>query len=228
MSQPQRTEPTAFRSILEEEHDGAAAQWEIVNNSRVVSTYGETELERGQAFNRLALLDLSPLPRFGLKGLNTSAWLASQNFSVAEVPNEAYPQRDGCLVARLSQRELLFLCDPAHPSMSADHPYFTPGRDCYMIRRQDTHYWFALSGAMAPPMLAKLCGVNFASPAFANHRVAQTQVAGTSAIVVRHDMRETPAYYLLGDNACTTFMWNCLVDAMQEYDGRMLGVLALR
>jgi len=228
MSQPQRTQPTAFRSILEKAHAGAAAQWEVVNDSRVVSTCGETELERMQAFNRLALLDLSPLPRFGLKGLNTSTWLASHDFRVAETPNWAYPQDDGCLVARLSQRELLFLCDPAHPSMSADHPYFTPGRDCYTIRRQDTHYWFALSGAMAPPMLAKLCGVNFAAPAFANHRVAQTQVAGTSAIVVRHDMRERLAYYLLGDSACCTFMWNCLVDAMQEYDGRMLGVLALR
>jgi sarcosine oxidase subunit gamma len=228
MNQPQRTQPTAFRSILEAAHDGASARWELVNYSRVVSTYGETELERKQAFKQLAVLDLSPLPRFGLKGLNTSAWLANHDVNIGDTPNWAYPQNDGCLVARLSQRELLFLCDPAHPSMAADHQYFTPGRDCYTIRRQDTHYWFALSGTMAPPMLAKLCGVNFAPPAFANHRVAQTQVAGTSAIVVRHDLRETLAYYLLGDSACSTFMWTCLVDAMQEYDGRMLGMLALR
>jgi sarcosine oxidase subunit gamma len=228
MSQALHTDTHAFRSILEATHTGAGAQWEVANNSRVVASYGETELERGQAFRRLALLDLSPLPRFGLKGVNTTAWLASRDVVVGDISNQAYPQGDGSLVARLSQRELLFLCEPSRPVMSMHHDYFTPGRECYTIRRQDTHYWFALSGAMAPPMLAKLCGVNFSPSVFANHRVAQTQVAGTSTVVVRHDMRETLAYYLLGDSACSTFMWNCLVDAMQEYDGRRLGVQALR
>jgi sarcosine oxidase subunit gamma len=228
MSQAPHTDTRAFRSILEATHNGAGAQWEVTDNRRVVATYGETELERGQAFRRLGLLDLSPLPRFGLKGVNTTAWLAGRDVVVGDAPNQAYPQGDGSLVARLSQRELLFLCDPAHPSIAADHLYFTPGRDCYTIRRQDTHYWFALSGAMAPPMLAKLCGVNFAPSSFANHQVAQTQLAGTNAIVVRHDLRETLAYCLLGDSACSAFMWNCLVDAMHEYGGRRLGAQALR
>jgi sarcosine oxidase subunit gamma len=228
VTQPPRTPAAAFRSILDATHAAESARWELVNDTPCVSTYGETAAERLEAFTRLALLDLSPLPRFGLKGGNTQAWFTSRNVRVGDLPNRAYPQLDGSLVARLSARECLILADPLKPDLSADHDYFTPGRDCYPIRRQDTHYWFALTGDRAPPTLAKLCGVNFDPPDFANHLVAQTLVAGTSVIVVRNDIHPTLCYYLLGDSSCTAFMWACLVDAIREHEGRKLGIQALR
>ena len=177
--------------------------------------------EHRLAVSRLALLDLSALPRFGLKGINLQAWLDTRGFNVGGVSNQAYPQSDGALAARLSPGELLFLCDPARPLMSADHDYFKPGRDYYMIRRQDSHYWFAITGEKAPSMLAKLCGVNFDPLVFENHRIAQTQVAHTSAIVVRCDFEGTLCYYLLGDSSYFTYIKDCVRDAMQEYEGRM-------
>ncbi len=180
--------------------------------------------EQKQAASRLALLDLSALPRFGLKGINQQAWLDTRGFKVGGVSNQAYPQSEGALAARLSPGELLFLCDPARPLMSADHDYFKPGQDCYLIRRQDSHYWFAITGAKAPSMLAKLCGVNFDPPDFDNHRIAQTQVAHTSAIVVRCDFERTLCYYLLGDNSYFAYIKDCVQDAMQEFGGAILAI----
>lgn len=174
-------------------------------------------LKRNQAFSELTLQNLSALPRFGLNGVNKQTWLDAHDYCVGDLSNRAYPQVDGCLAARLSPGELLFLCDPAHPKMSVDHDYFSPGRDCYMTRRQDSHYWFAITGRKAPSMLAKLCGVNFDSDRFDNYRVAQTQVARTSAIVVRNDIQKTLCYYLLGDNSYFTYMQNCLMDAVPKY-----------
>jgi sarcosine oxidase gamma subunit len=72
-------------------------------------------------------------------------------------------------------------------------------------------------------MLAKLCGIDFNPDEFAVHRVAQTQVAGTSAIVVRNDIPERPRYYLLGDSSMKDYMWACLLDAMSEYEDRLPG-----
>jgi sarcosine oxidase subunit gamma len=177
--------------------------------------------ELSQSFSSLTLQDFSALPRFGLKGINTQAWLKTHNYCIGDESNKAYPQDDGCLVARLSRQELLFLCDPEHPVLSVDLDYFTPGRDCYPIRRQDSHYWFAISGKDGPTMLAKLCGVNFEADSFDNHRVAQTQVASTSAIVMRNDCRKSLCYYLLGDNSYCTYMKRCVLDAMEEFGGRM-------
>ncbi len=181
-----------------------------------------------KTFSGLTLQDFSALPRFGLKGINMQAWLRERQYTVGGDSNRAYPQNDGCLVARLSPRELLFLCDPEHPVLSVDLDYFTPGRDCYPIRRQDSHYWFAISGKDGPTMLAKLCGVNFEADLFDNHRVAQTQVASTSAIVMRKDIQETLCYYLLGDNSTSAYMWGCLMDAIEEFGGRVSGTQAIR
>jgi len=180
-----------------------------------------SKLERNQTSSRLTLQDFTALPRFGLKGINTQTWLNAHNYCVGDDSNRAYPQDDGCLAARLSPRELLFLCDPERPVLSVDHDYFTPGRDCYTIRRQDSHYWFAITGKKAPSMLAKLCGVNFDPNVFHNHRVAQTQVARTSVIVLRNDIQKALCYYLLGDNSYFTYTQDCLMDAVHEYGARM-------
>lgn len=227
MSIPPQSLANVFRSPLDAAHSASGARWHTDDTIHVVADYGETELERRQAFGHLALLDLSPLPRFGLKGTAIQTWLADRAFVVGPIPNLAYEQEDGCLAARLSKKELLFLCQPAQPGMFIQYDYFSPGRDCYVIRRRDTHYWFALTGEKASTLLAKLCGVDFSPCAFANHQVAQTQVARTSAIVVRSDVQETPCYYLLGDNSYCTYMWACLLDAMQEYEGSMLGTRAI-
>jgi sarcosine oxidase gamma subunit len=75
-------------------------------------------------------------------------------------------------------------------------------------------------------MLAKLCGIDFSPARFANHRVAQTRVAATGAIVVRNDKPNDCCYYLLGDQSYAQYMMNCLRDAMQEFGGIEAGVEA--
>jgi sarcosine oxidase subunit gamma len=170
--------------------------------------------------------DLSPLPRFGLKGKETGPWLEAHEYHVGKTSNRAYPQKQGGLAVRLSPVELLFLCDPENPELDADYDYFIPGRNCYPIRRQDSHYWFSISGQTADVMLAKLCGVDFSPARFANHRVAQTRVAATGATVVRNDNPNDCRYYLLGDQSYARYMMNCLRDAMQEFGGIEAGVEA--
>jgi len=187
-----------------------------------------SEPERNQTFPGLTLQDFSSLPRFGLKGINTHNWLDAHNYRVGDDSNRAYPQDEGCLAARLSPRELLFLSDPDRPLNLAEHDFFSPGRDCYPIRRQDSHYWFSVTGENGPSMLAKLCGIDFSPDEFEVHQVAQTQVARTSAIFVRNDVPEGLRYYLLGDSSTKDYMWSCLLDAMSEHADRLPGTYAFK
>ena len=175
----------------------------------------------------LSLIDLSQLPRAGIKGKALSPWIKSQRYEIDAATNRAYAQHDGVLIARLSPAELMLLSNPLDPSMGA----MTDSREttyrCYAVRRQDSHYWFALTGARCPEMFAKLCAVDLSSDAFDNHSVAQTSVARTSAVVVRHDINGTLCYYLLGDSSTILYMWTCLTDAMCEFDGQVSGVRSL-
>lgn len=175
----------------------------------------------------LALIDLSALPRAGIKGKCLSQWIESKRYEVDEEPNRAYAQRDGVLIARLSPGELMLLANPADASMDAMTYSLEATYNCYPVRRQDSHYWFALTGVRCPAMLAKLCSVDLSPDIFADGTVAQTSVARTSAVIVRHDIEDVLCYYLLGDSSTILYMWTCLVDAMKEFDGQILTPPAL-
>jgi len=164
----------------------------------------------------LVLLDFSSLPRFGLKGASLQSWLEQHGYIVGDASNRAYHQHDGSLAARLSPRELLFLCDPARPDLSTDHDYLSPRFECYTVRRLDSHYWYALNGRSGDCLLAHLCGVDFNPDTFDNGQLAQTRVAGTGAIVIRNDDGDSLRYHLLGDRSYAVYMWKCLQDILRD------------
>jgi len=61
----------------------------------VMARLVQPELQR-----RLALTDLSPLPRTGFKGTGTVEWLTAQGMTIGPDSNMAYRQADGSLAAR--------------------------------------------------------------------------------------------------------------------------------
>ena len=98
----------------------------------------------------------------------------------------------------------------------------------YPVPRADTNCWFALTGRHAAEMMAKLCGVDLRPHKFAEGAIAQTSIARLNTIVLRADLGETPAYYLLTDIASASYMWASLIDAMDEFDGMPVGLAAVR
>ena len=77
-------------------------------------------------------------------------------------------------------------------------------------------------------MFAKLCAVDLRPAKFADLSIAQTSVARLSAIVIRDDRADSLAYHLLADSASAAYLWECLFDAMTEFDGRPVGLTAVR
>ncbi len=94
---------------------------------------------------------------------------------------------------------------------------------CYTMPRADSHAWFRIAGRDAARMLAKLCRVDLRPHRFDDLEIAQTIVARLSAIVVRDDIGESLAYHLLADSASALCLWDCLVEAMAEFDGAVVG-----
>ncbi|MEM7044590.1 MAG: sarcosine oxidase [Pseudomonadota bacterium] len=185
----------------------------------------------GAAARSLGLADLSVLPRLGFKGKAVLSQMNTEGMSLEFRPNRAFRQKDGTLAAVLAMTEVLLL-----PPLSGEAPKLEKlatgwsidtADGGYLVPRQDSHFWFLITGDHASSMFAKICGVDLRAKSFDDLDIAQTSIARSNAIVIRDDQGETPAYHLLGDSASAGYLWDCLLDAMVEWRGRPVGQKAL-
>jgi sarcosine oxidase, subunit gamma len=49
-----------------------------------------------------------------------------------------------------------------------------------------------------------------------------------SGIILRQDFGSVLGFHLLADSASADYLWDCLQDAMIEFDGGPIGLTALR
>ncbi len=216
------------QSFIHRQHAALGAKFAEADSGAVALSFGSDEPE---AARRLGIADLSPLPRIGFKGRNVLPRMTAQGVDLADQPNRAFRQEGGNLAAVLARTEVLLLTPPA-----ADDARLTALVDgwsldqadgCYPAPRQDSHFWFQVTGTHAGAMFAKLCAVDLRPDHFTDLAIAQTSVARSNTIVIRDDLGATPAFHLLGDSASAGYMWECLFDAMREFDGAPIGLDAL-
>jgi sarcosine oxidase, subunit gamma len=230
--------PTAVprRSFVHRVLQQAGARFAPVNDGAIAVDFGKpVEAEMAQA-RRMGIADLSVLPRTGFKGAGTVEWLSGQGLSIGPDSNRAYPQSGGELAARLAPTEI-FLIDGlagtgdlihrlnAAWSWGSETPRTLTG---YPMPRSESHAWFLVTGAHAPAMFAKICGVDLRTHRFAIGSIAQTSLAKMSAIIIRADLGDAPAFHVLADSASAEYLWGCLLDAMAEFDGAPVGWAAIR
>lgn len=218
MTTPTSTTPdqhlrrTPLRLALEK----AGARWTSLGDTAIAGGLGTTEAAR-----HLAITDLSPLPRLGFKGRETIAAMQKRGITLEATPNRAFRQPDGglCLVLAASEVILLSPLQGDNGRLQGLHDSWRldDGERTYPLLRSDSHAWFVVSGAKAPEMFAKICGVDLRLAKFPDLSIAQTSVAKLSAIVTRADIRGTPAFHILADSASALYFFDCLVDAAQEF-----------
>ncbi len=219
------------RSMIYHVLNSYGAVFEPIGESAIASHFGDVAAETEQA-KTMAIADLSPLPRTGFKGPDTPDWLKEQGVDIPGAPNRAVTRGAGMIIGALSWDEHLILS-----SLSGDNGLcaklndgwrIDDGKRCYLMPRADSHAWFALSGAHAAEMFAKVCGVDLRPQKFENGAIAQTSLARLNAVIIRNDLGSTLAFFVLADSASAEYLWACLLDAMVEFDGALVGIAALR
>ncbi len=193
----------------------------------------ETEIERRRRFS---LCDLTALNRVGFRGLDIIQWLKEQHNIIAPAINQAIKVQQSLLVVRLSHTEILIFEDiedqedrftkimekTGTESISMDHP------DIYHLPYQDSHSCFMICGKHCAELFAKLCAVDLRVHKFPNMGVAQTSLARINAIIIRRDLADTQGYFILVASSLVEYLWDCLLDAMQEFDGNVVGYDVIR
>jgi sarcosine oxidase subunit gamma len=224
------------RSPIYRETQKAGAWFDVVNGGAVPAHYSSDHAAEEALARRMGIADLSVLPRTGFKGAGTVDWLVSQGLAIGDDSNMAYRQEGGELAARLAPTEIFLLdgltatgalIDRLNEAWNwgTEKPRKLIG---YPMPRQDSHAWFMVTGASAPEMFAKICGVDLRPHQFPIGRIAQTSLAKMSGIVIRADLDAVPAYHLLADIASAEYLWGAVLDAMTEFGGGPVGLDALR
>lgn len=210
-------------------HLDARARFEQFADTAVVAEYAGAGDEVRQA-TRLALADLSTLPRTGFRGSDAPGWLEEQGAQLPKSPNRSSRQKDGGVIARLSTDEFLIFSGLVSDSTLRlqDRGRLESGKRIYTLPRRDSHCWLALTGTYASTTLAKVCGVDLRLHKFAELEVAQTLIARINAIILRIDLATTPCFFILCDVSVTEYLWDTMLDAMAEFQGTPVGIMALR
>lgn len=233
MNTPLTPQSRPRRSFVYRKLASLGARYLESNEAAVAASFGGAE--EAAAARDLGLADLSPLRRTGFKGPGAADWLLSQGVTVPEI-NRCAAQADGARLFRLGANDLMITTDlgatatlPERLSLAwaglEDPPQSPRG---FPMPRQEGFCWFVLSGRHAAAAMAKICGVDLRPHKFPVGAIAQTSVARLSAVVARDDINGTLAYHLFADSASAEYWWDCILDAMQEFGGRAVGIDALR
>ena len=237
MAADANVQPNAYprRSFLYRKLAAAGANFGEVYGAAVALDFGDPEGE-AEIARRMGLADISPLPHTGFKGAGVVEWLRRQGVEVSEEPNWAPRQEGGGLALRQARAEVMILGDlsgeggwperlkttwwqePVPPEIPRGFP----------MPREETHAWLVVTGEHAGEMFAKICGVDLRAPHFPLGRVAQTSIARLNGVILRDDRGGVPLYHLLADCASAEYLWDCLLDAMAEFDGAPVGLTAVR
>lgn len=221
------------RSFLYRKFDASQTTWSNINEYAMISVIDENnEIDYAQ---HLALCDFSYLQRIGFKGAGTCEWLENQSIKIPTSINAALSTDDGCLVARLGSNDILILDSinnqtntPNTLEQTWQQDYSQSSKPCgFIMPRQDSHACFSISGAYAAEMFAKLCAIDLRITKFENNMIAQTSLARLGAIIIRHDLNALTNYLVLVESASAEYGWDCLMDAMQEFNGQIIGTSAL-
>ncbi len=202
------------------------ARFEAVDGTGAIAADygGDPEADKRQ-LTQLALVDLTPLPRLGLKGAGLAAWADARDVPLPPEPNQA---RGGVL--RLAANEILLIPEPVSEPWPEAWAAPEPGPP-HPVPRRDGSLWLRLTGALAPQVLATLCAVDLAPDRFGDGQVAQTLLARMASIIARADIAVPDggailAYHLFADIAASDYLWGVLLDAIGDR-GRPVGFTAL-
>jgi sarcosine oxidase, subunit gamma len=222
-------DPLAYarRSPLRRRLEAEGAAWGDLGDVAVAETIGDATPSGG-----IAIVDLSPLPRLGFKGRGTIPAMQSRGITVEATPNRAFRQPDGGLCLVLAPGEVILLSnlagDGERLAQLESGWRIEDEERTYPLPRRDSHAWLAVAGQAAPEMFAKLCAIDLRRDKFPDLAIAQTSIAKMSAILTRGDIGADPVFHLLVDSAAALYFCDCLLDASDEFGGRIVGLKELQ
>ena len=136
--------------------------------------------------SKISIIDVSNLPRFGIKGREASAWLSSHNITLPATANSWAIGNDSSLILRLGNSEFL-VEDQKQGQTTALLQTASKNRiaGIYPVARADTS--FMLMGGAVPDLLSEICMLDIRQETHP-HALYMTQIASISATLLQQQL----------------------------------------
>ncbi|MGH9428288.1 MAG: hypothetical protein ACRD2L_18545, partial [Terriglobia bacterium] len=196
--------------------------WTQIHNMKVPLRFSNAATE-SQLKWELSLCDISCLPKIGVKGPESLAWLAQAGILVPENVYGCCSLGEGGLAIRTDRYEVFLEDGPAsHKVSELEHELRSYSSGVYRVRRQDAS--FLLTGVRSNAVLRETCGVDFSQPP---DGVVMTRVAGVSCMVLPLQAEETPAFRFWLDPSYGSYLWDALLEIVRDQGGDAIGLDAV-
>lgn len=169
---------------------------------------------------RLALADLSCLPRLGLKGAGVLAWLLENGLTASETLYAVTAIEDRGILVRIDREEVI-LEDGLHGQvvsrirdrLSANPP------GVYRVERQEAS--FLLIGSRTHEVLSQTCGHHFRE---SEGQVVLSRVAGVSCRLLQVEASGIAGFRIWLDPSYSVYLWETLLGIVREDGGDAVGL----
>jgi len=169
---------------------------------------------------RLALADLSCLPRLGLKGAGVLAWLGQNGLQTAEALYTVAPIEDHGILVRIDREEVILedglqgqVVSRIRDRLSANPP------GVYRVERQEAS--FLLIGSRINEVLSQTCGHDFRE---SEGQVVLSRVAGVSCRLLQVEVSGIAGFRIWLDPSYSVYLWKTLLGIVREDGGDAVGL----
>ena len=195
-----------------------------MRTSNSFSTIGDVnEIQIVDNVTQLEIVDLSFIPRFGVKGAGAEAWLATQSIAVPDFPNSWCFLSKGGIIARLGTNEFLIEDRTIAPQLITACK--SPPAKVYPVLRQDLA--IALIGFQVNELLLQTCSFNFQALSITENPVILTSMAGVNVTVIPGVLQEQPFYRIWCDCTFGAYLLQTLNAIISELNGGAIAVKTL-
>ena len=193
--------------------------WAEVSGMAVVLRFADPEREEADR-RRLALADVSCLPRLGLKGPGVDSWLRQDGLEPPRTLYSVTPIEGHGILARVDSEEVFFedgirgqIVSRIQDRLSARPPAV------YRVEHQDAS--FLLCGAQANEVLSQTCGYNFQD---SERHLVMSRLAGVSCRLLPVDLDGIGGYRIWLDPSYSVYLWETLLGIVRENGGDAVGL----
>lgn len=215
---------TTERSPLYSWHASRCDDWCQLGDALLPRQFASAD-EECSAIEQLALCDLSGLPLFEFKGPGAADWLVSRDLPVpAEIYQGQATPGNGWMTRTGSEEFLLRGAVGSRRSeLAGDLPGNGYQQDFLMTSRHDAV--LLLAGCRSAELMAQTCALDYA--AFTLEKTVFTRVAGVSCGLVKDQVNDDPVCWLWIDPSQALYLWQELVQIIQDLSGSIVGVAAI-
>ena len=193
--------------------------WTKVQGMAAVLRFSDPQQEE-RLKGRLALADLSCLPRLGLKGGRVLPWLQENGLQTAEALYAVTPIEDHGILVRIDREEVILedglqgeAVSRIQDRLSANPP------GVYRVERQEAS--FLLIGSRTHEVLSQTCGHDFRESA---GQVVLSRVAGVSCRLLQVEVSGIAGFRIWLDPSYSVYLWKTLLGIVREDGGDAVGL----